>query len=334
MKSHSVSHCYLLGNKKKIIWHNKKNYRPLAFVFSKKCLRNRQSIFYGLIPYFRGATVRYASLWNAMTALTMERHDCLNMSRTFMCCGFIKRGCSLCNICCSIVIIWCHFVNIWWQFVNIWWQFAIIRRLSIIIHCFIILTWWSNVIIQWSLLIIWWLFAILLLIFFILCCSNVIVRCLFAIIWCRLNYIWCWHIILWCANFNIRFLHYTIVGLDWFRLFRLWDVTYCCTKHTPVYQSIRKVTSPSCSLTTDSFRMAYQLENLLAEIGLHGLYNNFRTQRVEINNLSDLTDNELSRLGVTTIGDRVRLREKARERLVLTFITLTCFRNTSVLTVR
>jgi len=60
--------------------------------------------------------------------------------------------------------------------------------------------------------------------------------------------------------------------------------------------------------------MADQLENLLAEIGLHGLYNNFRTQRVEINNLSDLTDNELSRLGVTTIGDRVRLREKARER--------------------
>jgi len=35
--------------------------------------------------------------------------------------------------------------------------------------------------------------------------------------------------------------------------------------------------------------MADQLENVLAEIGLHGLYNNFRTQRVEIINFSYLT---------------------------------------------
>ena len=47
IQSHSLSHCYLLRNKKKI-WHNKKKLRPLAFVFSKKCLRNRRSIFCGL----------------------------------------------------------------------------------------------------------------------------------------------------------------------------------------------------------------------------------------------------------------------------------------------
>lgn len=55
------------------------------------------------------------------------------------------------------------------------------------------------------------------------------------------------------------------------------------------------------------------VEFVLQEIGLHGLLENFNSQRVEFSSLLNLTDNELSRLGVTTIGDRVRLREKVRE---------------------
>ena len=43
-------HCYLLGNKNKI-WHNKKNC-PLAFVFSKKCLRTEDHFLALFVLHF------------------------------------------------------------------------------------------------------------------------------------------------------------------------------------------------------------------------------------------------------------------------------------------
>lgn len=54
-------------------------------------------------------------------------------------------------------------------------------------------------------------------------------------------------------------------------------------------------------------------ERVLEEIGLQGLIGNFNGQKIGFRMLLSLSDNELSRLGVTTIGDRVRLREKVRE---------------------
>ena len=39
----------------------------------------------------------------------------------------------------------------------------------------------------------------------------------------------------------------------------------------------------------------------------------FTNERIEINMINSMSDLELSRLGVTTIGDRSRLREKARQ---------------------
>jgi hypothetical protein len=55
------------------------------------------------------------------------------------------------------------------------------------------------------------------------------------------------------------------------------------------------------------------VEAVLQEVGLHALFDNFKTQRVEFDTLLSLSDTELCRLGVTTIGDRIRLREKVRE---------------------
>ncbi|XP_052237909.1 uncharacterized protein LOC127849229 [Dreissena polymorpha] len=55
------------------------------------------------------------------------------------------------------------------------------------------------------------------------------------------------------------------------------------------------------------------VENVLQEIGLYALLGNFVGQKIEFDSLTHLSDTELGRLGVTTIGDRVRLREKVRE---------------------
>ena len=55
------------------------------------------------------------------------------------------------------------------------------------------------------------------------------------------------------------------------------------------------------------------VENVLQEIGLYALLGNFVGQKIEFDSLTHLSDTELGRLGVMTIGDRVRLREKVRE---------------------
>ncbi|KAK3083721.1 hypothetical protein FSP39_002007 [Pinctada imbricata] len=55
-----------------------------------------------------------------------------------------------------------------------------------------------------------------------------------------------------------------------------------------------------------------EMEKILQEIDLQALSPRFDEQKININNVLSLTDQELNRLGVTTIGDRVRLRETVR----------------------
>ncbi|XP_061171814.1 uncharacterized protein LOC133181305 [Saccostrea echinata] len=55
------------------------------------------------------------------------------------------------------------------------------------------------------------------------------------------------------------------------------------------------------------------IDSVLEELKLQYLIGRFHEEKVEISDIQSLTDGELNRLGVTTIGDRVRLREKVTE---------------------
>ncbi|XP_061188056.1 uncharacterized protein LOC133196140 [Saccostrea echinata] len=55
------------------------------------------------------------------------------------------------------------------------------------------------------------------------------------------------------------------------------------------------------------------LADLLEEIGLQTLIHRFQEEKVELSDIQSLSDADLNRLGVSTIGDRVRLRSRAIE---------------------
>ncbi|KAH3780606.1 hypothetical protein DPMN_158424 [Dreissena polymorpha] len=55
------------------------------------------------------------------------------------------------------------------------------------------------------------------------------------------------------------------------------------------------------------------MEAALEEVGLWYLWHNFRANKISLEEAKKLTDEELSALGVNTIGDRVRLKEKLKE---------------------
>ena len=57
------------------------------------------------------------------------------------------------------------------------------------------------------------------------------------------------------------------------------------------------------------------MEVILQELGLGTLIDRFSEERVDLDVLVSLNDNELVRLGVNTIGERVRLRELCRKKL-------------------
>lgn len=58
--------------------------------------------------------------------------------------------------------------------------------------------------------------------------------------------------------------------------------------------------------------MASPIVDVLEEIGLHTLTRRFEEEKVELQDIQSLSDADLNRLGVTTIGDRVRLRCRSR----------------------
>ena len=63
------------------------------------------------------------------------------------------------------------------------------------------------------------------------------------------------------------------------------------------------------------FNMA--LGQLLRELNMITLLSQFEEERIEINMINAMSDLELTRLGVTTIGDRHRLRENYCTRLYM-----------------
>ena len=50
------------------------------------------------------------------------------------------------------------------------------------------------------------------------------------------------------------------------------------------------------------------MENILRQLNLESLFPKFAAQRIEPENVSALSDEELSCLGVSTFGDRLRVR--------------------------
>ena len=57
------------------------------------------------------------------------------------------------------------------------------------------------------------------------------------------------------------------------------------------------------------------LKDVLSSIGLSSVYAKFYEQRIDHGMISGLTDAELTRLGVETIGERYRLREGIKTRV-------------------
>ena len=54
------------------------------------------------------------------------------------------------------------------------------------------------------------------------------------------------------------------------------------------------------------------METILADLDLITLLNNFQVEKIEPQTVIAMTDSELMRLGVSTIGDRIRLRERCK----------------------
>ena len=55
------------------------------------------------------------------------------------------------------------------------------------------------------------------------------------------------------------------------------------------------------------------MEGILQQLGLANLLSRFVDERVDEKIVLSSTDSELSRLGISTIGDRVRLRELCKQ---------------------
>ena len=58
-----------------------------------------------------------------------------------------------------------------------------------------------------------------------------------------------------------------------------------------------------------AFRKKKIMEDILKELHLESLIPHFLAERIEPANVAALSDEELCRVGVTTIGDRLRLRD-------------------------
>ena len=55
-----------------------------------------------------------------------------------------------------------------------------------------------------------------------------------------------------------------------------------------------------------------RLQTALENVGLGTMYSRFLGERIDVNDINALSDNDLARLGVETIGDRLRLRTQVR----------------------
>ena len=58
--------------------------------------------------------------------------------------------------------------------------------------------------------------------------------------------------------------------------------------------------------------MSKTLRHIFQELNLIHLYEPFEVERIEVDNFLCLSDEEMERLGVSALGDRIRLRESVR----------------------
>ena len=78
---------------------------------------------------------------------------------------------------------------------------------------------------------------------------------------------------------------------------------------------LRSISVGPVSLGTLTNKMAANIATLLESLGVHGLIEKFYEQKIELDTILSLTDTQLINIRVTTIGDRVRVRNGARELL-------------------
>lgn len=57
-----------------------------------------------------------------------------------------------------------------------------------------------------------------------------------------------------------------------------------------------------------------RVREVLQELHMNALINTFSEEKVDLETLISCSDEELSRLGVTTIGDRIRLKDACRKK--------------------
>lgn len=57
------------------------------------------------------------------------------------------------------------------------------------------------------------------------------------------------------------------------------------------------------------------MEDVLADLDLNDTIENFKSERIDLDNFLSLTEQQLIRLGVKTIGDRLRLTERVRSEI-------------------
>lgn len=70
------------------------------------------------------------------------------------------------------------------------------------------------------------------------------------------------------------------------------------------------------SFTQKSYIMAVNvIKNVLEQMGLVTFFQNFEKERIDEHMIESVSDSELSRLGLQTIGDRHRFRKKVRENM-------------------
>ena len=79
--------------------------------------------------------------------------------------------------------------------------------------------------------------------------------------------------------------------------------------------NLRSISVGPVSLGTLTNKMAANIATFLESLGVYGLIEKFYEQKIELNTILSLTDTQLINIGVTTIGDRVRVRNGARELL-------------------
>jgi hypothetical protein len=63
------------------------------------------------------------------------------------------------------------------------------------------------------------------------------------------------------------------------------------------------------NMSSDSMHMYSKIENILGKIGLSTVFETFKREKIDENVAVSLSDNELIRLGISTIGDRTRFRD-------------------------